>query len=300
MKFDWADPGSNINLIRQYIPPNLRKILSRTKTYHRRIKLLQEMKSQFEGETDEDTAILQRSFAEAPRRLLRSLDTYKYPTLLDDATVRVREFGTFKVRRQTDDLAHIMPSFQKTVLDTAKQFAKAGATVIDAGANIGAMTYALSNFVGSGGRVLAIEMMPDNAAVLRENICLNGLDNVILFENALSDEAGRKIVAKFEPGLHGQASIARQDDRTGLIDVPVESVTLDQITDGCDEIAFIKMDLEGAEPLALAGGTETLRRTRAMIVEVWYPDTDPTPRILTEAGFSITFHGLDVLAVRDL
>lgn len=110
---------------------------------------------------------------------------------------------------------------------------------------------------------------------------------------------GQQITAKLEPGLHGQASIARHDDRTGLIKISVESTTLDQITDGHDEIAFIKMDLEGAEPLALAGGAHTLRRTRALMVEVWYPDTDPTPRILQEAGFTITWHGLDILAVRN-
>lgn len=291
--------GKSLNMVKQCIPPPIRRTLLRTKTYYQRLNLLRQMKSQISGKGTVNAEVVRRSFAAAPSLLLRELDLYRYPTLLDDATVYVKGFGIFAVRGGTDDLAHIMPSFQRTVLDMAKQYAKPGSTVIDAGANIGALTYAMSRYVGPNGKVLSVEMMPDTANILRQTIALNNLKNVTVFENALSDTDGLLVTARVEPGLHGQASIARDDDRTGLIDISVESTTLDKITDGQDEIAFIKMDLEGAEPLALAGGTETLRRTRAMMVEVWYPETDPAPRILKEAGFQISWHGLDVLAVRD-
>lgn len=137
-------------MIKQYIPPPLRKILSRGKTYHQRLNLLRQMKNQIEGKTDADADILRRSFADGPRDLLKQLDVYRYPTLIEDATVCVREFGTFKVRGRTDDLAHVMPSFQKSVMDTAKKFAKSGSTVIDAGANIGAVS---APATGEGARV---------------------------------------------------------------------------------------------------------------------------------------------------
>lgn len=264
----------------------------------KRLALLQSMKRQLRGASTLDEEILRRSFRAAPFNLIRDLDKYRYPTLLDDATVVADQLGTFPVRGGTDDLAHSVPDFQADVIEMIKRFATVGGVVIDAGANIGAMTVAASKCVGATGQVLAIEMMPDTAEILRNTINLNNLANVQVYQYALSNKSGDRVTAQVKPGLHGQASIARDDNRTGLIDVSVETMTLDEITAGYDKIDFIKMDIEGAEPMALRGAADTLRKTSAMIVEVLNPDTSETPKMLEEAGFQLTWKGRDVLAVR--
>ena len=51
----------------------------------------------------------------------------------------------------------------------------AGDIVIDAGANIGAVSVFWRDKVGLSGSVTAVEMMPDTAKRLRHNLSLNGL-----------------------------------------------------------------------------------------------------------------------------
>ena len=77
------------------------------------------------------------------------------------------------------------------------------------------------------------------------------------------------------------------------------TTTLDQVASGLGDIALVKLDLEGAEPLALRGATQMLKRTRAMLFESWDGDGDETSRMLREAGFSIEpVDGRNFLAMR--
>lgn len=208
--------------------------------------------------------------------------------------------GVFPIRANTDDLAHILPSFQKDLTRYVRKFVRSGDVVVDAGANIGVATLILSRSVGPDGKVISVEMMPDTARSLRRTIELNALPNVEVYENALSELPGQLVCAKVETGLHGQASIARSDNRTGLKEVSVTTTTLDALTEAQPDIRFLKLDLEGAEGLALRGGAETLSKTKAIFMETWYPDSDPALHLLTEAGFNVTLLGLDVLATRDV
>jgi FkbM family methyltransferase len=57
--------------------------------------------------------------------------------------------------------------------------------------------------VGPTGRVLAIEMMPATADILRQHVATNDCTNVELVEKALSDRAGDTIMAKVPAGKHG-------------------------------------------------------------------------------------------------
>ena len=51
-----------------------------------------------------------------------------------------------------------------------------GATFFDIGANVGFVTVLAARLVGPGGRVIAFEPVPQNAAAIRENLALNGID----------------------------------------------------------------------------------------------------------------------------
>jgi FkbM family methyltransferase len=128
----------------------------------------------------------------------------------------------------------------------------------DVGANVGFYSLLASALVGLG-KVFAFEPAPRNLGYLRKHLELNSASNVEVLELALSDENG---VTRFqvEPsGLLGHLS------SEGVIMVP--TATLDSLVDEGRILPpdYIKMDIEGAELLALQGASKTVRRYRPMI-----------------------------------
>lgn len=84
-----------------------------------------------------------------------------------------------------------------------------GATVIDVGANIGYLTALAAVRVGRGGRVIAVEPADDNLAVLRENVWVNGLDQVrvVLEVVRIGDLSARGLSARDLPSLPDRLSV---------------------------------------------------------------------------------------------
>lgn len=136
-----------------------------------------------------------------------------------------------------------------------------GSTYIDIGANIGTTTIPAARVVGPGGRVVSVEAHPTVAAYLKENIALNGLGNVMLHGCAVDSSGGTVRFADL-----------RADDTNRIVadgsGIEVPSRTLDDIASECDYVELLKIDVEGAELRVLRGGQETLRRARAVYVEV--------------------------------
>jgi predicted O-methyltransferase YrrM len=117
--------------------------------------------------------VLWRSLAKAPFEMLGDLDRWREPTLDSDAEVIAKGLGLFYIRRRSDDLAQVVPSNNAELFSVIQREVRAGDTVIDAGANIGAVTVYLASRVGPTGNVLAIEMIPKTATCLRTNVELN-------------------------------------------------------------------------------------------------------------------------------
>lgn len=177
-------------------------------------------------------------------------------------------------------------------LDTARAIKRAlrpGDTFIDGGANIGYFTLIAAKAVGASGRVHAFEPQPDNRRRLAEHVAMNGLGDVVTIHPvALSDRAGEVELHTFDnpASNHGQSTFFAGSQATHA--VSVRTVRLD---DYLPDVAprLIKLDIEGAEPLAIDGMRETLRRNRpAVIVELnattlaraGFPVREPLDRLL--------------------
>ena len=63
-----------------------------------------------------------------------------------------------------------------------------GDVVLDVGANVGYFTLIFARLVGPNGKVYAFEPDPDNFALLKKNVEMNGYKNVVLVQNAVSDK----------------------------------------------------------------------------------------------------------------
>jgi FkbM family methyltransferase len=134
---------------------------------------------------------------------------------------------------------------------------KAGDILVDAGANIGYYTIIGSRLVGETGKVYAFEPEPASFALLRENVRLNGLTNVVLEPKALSNRKGilKLFIAPLNKGDHRIYQPEGESRRA----VDVEAVRLDAyFRDHRRGIDVIKMDTQGAEGLIVEGMTGLL------------------------------------------
>jgi FkbM family methyltransferase len=169
--------------------------------------------------------------------------------------------------------------------------------VVDIGANIGYYTLLAARRVGPQGKVYAFEPEPRNFKLLSENLRLNGYENVVPIQKAVSNKAGTTSLFLSPRGSTSHSLLPSRDRSKRTI--TIETVTLDEFfaAEGNPAIQVVKMDIEGWEIEALDGmgkliaGNSPLK----MIVE-FYPwgllSRGISPRVLTdkliELGFTLS------------
>ncbi|WP_448579485.1 FkbM family methyltransferase [Thermaurantiacus sp.] len=283
--------------LKSILPDVIRVPLRRGETYTRRLGRWLMAMRQVEGVSSEDQRLLLRSFLASPRTSAQDIDVWQDPQILEDLEIRVHSVGRFRVRARSDDFYHVLPLREPGIVRVMRERLKPGDIFVDAGANIGFYTVLGARLVGDRGRVLAIEMMPDTAEVLRRHVAINALANVSVVERALSDRSEGTVVAHVVPGKFGQASIAHTLVEGRTVEVPC--TTLDDLLSDMPDVALMKMDLEGAEALALHGAQRSLSRIGAIIFEQLSRDEGPGG-LLRAAGFSIQpIDGNNRLALRN-
>jgi len=136
----------------------------------------------------------------------------------------------------------------------------AGDVIVDVGAGIGEETLTASRLVEPTGRVLCIEAQPTTFSRLRLMCKLNGITNATPLNLAVSDRVG---IARIETdGPYVGAALTAGDG----VDVPTE--TLDAVLDdqGVHAVDLLKMNIEGAERLAIRGMEATIARTDNVVI----------------------------------
>jgi FkbM family methyltransferase len=146
-----------------------------------------------------------------------------------------------------------------------------GLTVMDIGAHVGLHTLMFSRRVGQTGHVLAIEPSPANARMLRSHIMWNDCRNVEVIEAIVGDrEADVGFTFRTDPTDPGGFANSLAYNIGGETDT-VRMTTIDVICAG-RQPHLIKIDVEGAELLALRGGRETLARWAPMLIVAIHPE----------------------------
>ena len=140
---------------------------------------------------------------------------------------------------------------------------KEGDTIIDVGAGQGENTFAFSRAVGKSGRVIAIEAHPLSFKALKSFCRRNHLSNVTPVHVALMDKPGKVCIA--EAKSWKENSVVNGNGVSGMT---VQAGTLDDIClkEGITDIAFLKMNIEGAERYALPGAEKTMACVRHVCV----------------------------------
>lgn len=186
------------------------------------------------------------------------------------------------------DLGDYEPTLRRLLLESV---ARDDALFVDVGAHVGYYSVLAAL---AGVEVVALEPDPYNYAALVKNV--DGLA-VDTRPAAVADSAGRAV---FHPSASttGSSLLARND--IPLRDaVEVATTTVDAVVDGRFERPIVlKLDIEGAEPLALAGAANVLRQAEELVViaEInpaalatrGYTQDDVT-RPLADAGCELAF-----------
>ncbi|MCH9639372.1 MAG: FkbM family methyltransferase [Betaproteobacteria bacterium] len=159
-----------------------------------------------------------------------------------------------------------------------QQLINCGDRVLDIGANIGYYTLLFSDLVSPTGCVNAVEPDRDNFVYLQRNLADQiAANSVFLHQVALGDSAqqARLYRATENTGMHRlYSSVCCSDDSTEVSVLIGDSLKLAPLD-------FIKIDIEGYEPAAICGLTETLKHSPNLKILCEF-----SPLSLWEAGFS--------------
>jgi FkbM family methyltransferase len=200
-------------------------------------------------------------------------------------------------------------TFEPSALSYAKRASHGGQAVMDVGANLGFYSVELANVV-HGGRLIAVEAIPEHAASVRRNAALNGFGHIEVVQAAVGAQAGGFVRLELpKNGNSGMYSVA-SNSHDGGIEAPL--TTIDDIVKQCrlDSLDFIKMDIEGSELAALQGAEDTLRRFNpTILVELNEPalsrfgaSTSQVKSFLDQLGYigwKITRRGTERISVGD-
>jgi FkbM family methyltransferase len=176
-----------------------------------------------------------------------------------------------------------------------------GATAVDVGANYGGHTFNLLQAVGPSGRVIAVEADPDIAATLGEWTKKN--PNLSVVNVALADRVGEVTFWTAEPGYGSIAKgslVGRPEGRA----ITVPATTLDALLEAeKGTVAFLKVDVEGAELQVLAGAQRFLRRHRPLVaIEInWttnFRSDEDTRRVLLQPLADLGYEAWSMFGAR--
>jgi FkbM family methyltransferase len=177
-----------------------------------------------------------------------------------------------------------------------------GDTILDIGAGVGEETLTFSRAVGPGGRVICVEAHPRTFRCLEKLVSYNHLHNVTALHRAIAEPDC--VLATIEDSSEYLAN--RLQSSAGI---PVPATTLDALYHDLrlGLIHFLKMNIEGAERLAIQGMAETLQHTAIVCISChdFLADSanddslrtkSPVRQFLLDHGFSLASRSAPGLA----
>jgi FkbM family methyltransferase len=155
---------------------------------------------------------------------------------------------------------HVYGEYSELEVNFLRSYLSEGDIVIDAGANIGALTVPLAHQVGMSGRVYAFEVQRIIYQMLCANVSLNGLWNVFTHQLALADDNGVFSVPPVNyaaPGNFGNVRLQSADLAEKIAAVPIDQMGASP--------KLIKIDVQGMELAVLKGARQTIQRSRPLL-----------------------------------
>ncbi len=160
--------------------------------------------------------------------------------------------------------------YENDEVDYFQCLLRPGMTVVDVGANIGLYTALAAAGIGPAGRVVALEPDPESFSYLQKTLALNGFTTVEPCAAAASSGTGTAQLFR-NPDNRGDSRL--YDDPLLANPLAIQTTTLDELlrAHGIRSVDILKMDVQGAEGLVLAGAAQILRDSPnlTIMMEFW-------------------------------
>ena len=146
-----------------------------------------------------------------------------------------------KIRIKSTDLQAFANVWLNKEYEEIGFFIESDETVIDIGAHIGLFTVYASQFCKNG-KIISCEPIKENFELLKENVSINNLSNIILYNNAITDKNDKVKV------YLNNDSAANSIYGNGENYEEISTLSLSKILDeNMNEKNCLKLDCEGAE-----------------------------------------------------
>ncbi len=158
--------------------------------------------------------------------------------------------------------------WERVVEEAVRALLAPGAAVVEVGANIGYHTLAMAQAIGATGRLHAFEPNPRLLPLLTASVALNGFnDRVTVHPNAAADAPAR-LALLVHPEHAGSGHLEVAAVGPGYTQRhEIEAVRIDDAV-GAEfgPARLMRLDCEGAEPLALRGAEALIRRSPDLVL----------------------------------
>jgi FkbM family methyltransferase len=215
------------------------------------------------------------TLASSFRAVLNLFDQQSHPTAfavrITPADVQVVEYAGVKIAIDATDpvISHDIEHgfYEWHMIALFRRVLRPGMRMVDLGANIGLFSLLAAKLVGEEGRVYSIEPRGENVRLLLYSTAINHFNHIQLLPTAVGANVGYTLYQTHigaNGGLLGQAN-AMPDERVILQPTSqvVPMTRLDDLVEG--PIDVLKLDIEGAEGMAMRGALELIRRDRPII-----------------------------------
>ena len=179
-----------------------------------------------------------------------------------------------------------------------KKLISPGMNVLEVGANIGYYVKLVANEIGSEGRILAFEPSRVNVAMLRKNIELSSLENIVKVEHSAVGETSGEAELFMMDKANASSLVKRTDNSLTQVDsevVPVVSID-DYLSTYEFDFDWFRMDVEGYEFEIINGMKTSIAKSnpRGCFIEVHsslFPalghSTAEFAELMNSVGFSL-------------
>jgi FkbM family methyltransferase len=195
------------------------------------------------------------------------------PLLVEPSCVEGRSYGGLRFACDLSDLLQrqiFFGLYEPEDVALLSRLIDPGAVVCDIGGNVGLYTLIAARLAGERGQVHVFEPVPANVAAIERNLALNGLSaRVVVNPLAVANQPG--MIELFLPGEaapSGWASLVPSADRSRAIVVPTIDLDSYMAQRKIAHVDLVKLDIEGAELLALRGMAGLLGGPRPPLIYV--------------------------------
>lgn len=198
--------------------------------------------------------------------------------IVDDVVLTLPEFlGQFAMSAKSDLFRRVAIDgvYESEMTKLVRRYLVPTRDFIDIGANVGFYSVMAARLLDTG-RVLAVEPNQEAHSRLLQNLERNGVTNkVIVFQGLASNQLGEATLYHI-PGMEEYSSMGKiihssVRDKSAVTSSAPTSTVDSLVAEHELNPGFIKIDVEGAEMLVLAGSIETLKRHRPIVLSELSP-----------------------------